>query len=165
MIRKVRTYIYWTYGVKLMRNDSSVTQAAKVHAFWFYAYFGEVTKPLITMKEDHHLAAPPSFTARDTTRLNFWINPPEPGILLSRRRLEPTALYLPRIFLWLPHFLVKILYCPTMQNGRPRKKWCYSPSSALAALLIWTIAITSSPGGITVARDASYTSHPGDVLF
>ena len=29
-----------------MRNDSSVTQAAKVHAFWFYAYCGEVMKPL-----------------------------------------------------------------------------------------------------------------------
>ena len=75
---------------------------------WFYAYFGEVMKPLITMKEDRHLAAPPSFTSRDTARSNFWINPPEPAILLSRRRFEPTALYQPRIFLWLPHFLVEI---------------------------------------------------------
>ena len=33
MIRKVRTYKYWTYGVKLMRHDSSMVQAAKVHAW------------------------------------------------------------------------------------------------------------------------------------
>ena len=137
----------------------------KYMPYWFYAYFGKVMKPLITMKEDCHLAAPPSFTARDTAQSNFWINPIEPTILLSQRQFEPTALYWPRIFLWVPHFLVEILYCPTMQNGCPRKKWCYSPSSALATLLIWSIAITPSPGDITVARDASYTSHPGNVPF
>ena len=85
---------------------------------WLYTYFGEVVKPFITMKEDRHLAAPPSFTARDTVQSSpsFWINPPEPSILLSQRRFEPTALYRPRIFLWLPHFLVDKLYCPTCKT-------------------------------------------------
>ena len=96
---------------------------------WFYAYFGEVMKPLITMKEDRHLAAPPSFTARDTARSNFWINPLKPAILLSRRRFEPTALYRPRIFLWLPHFLVEILYCPTCKMVVLEKKGVIRPAA------------------------------------
>ena len=73
---------------------------------WLYTYFGEVVKPLLTMKGDRCLAAPPSFTVKDTARSSFWINPPEAAILLSRGRFEPTVLYRPRIFLWLPHFLV-----------------------------------------------------------
>ncbi|KAI8136802.1 hypothetical protein BJV82DRAFT_638022, partial [Fennellomyces sp. T-0311] len=34
----------------------------------------------------------------------FWVEPPEPFFVL-REKLEPTLLYYPRVFLWLPHLL------------------------------------------------------------
>lgn len=97
---------------------------------WLYTYFGEVIKPLITAKEDRRLSMPPTFAARDTVAQSspsFWIHPPEPAILLSRRQFGPTALYRPRIFLWLPHFLVEKLYCPKCKTNVLEKNGALPP--------------------------------------
>ena len=42
----------------------------------------------------------------------LWLHTPEPAIILPKRKFNPKELYRPRIFLWLPHFLVKELRCP-----------------------------------------------------
>ena len=145
---------------EIMRNDSSVNQAAKVHAWLVLRLIWRGHETLITMILPRLRLLLPEIlrgrtfgstprTCHSSFTAPIWIDCP-----------LPTS----HIFMASP-FPCRNFVLSDMQNGRPRKKWCYSPSSALTALLIWMIAITSSPGGITVARDASYTSHPGDVLF
>jgi hypothetical protein len=95
---------------------------------WLYTYFGEVVKPLITMKEKRQLSMPASFTDNGTlSPPSFWIYPPEPAILLSRRRFDPTLFYRPRIFLWLPHFLVDDLHCPACKTAILEKNGALRP--------------------------------------
>ena len=95
---------------------------------WLYTYFGEVVKPLITMKEKRQLSMPPSFADNGIlSPPSFWIYPPEPAILLSRRRFDPTLFYRPRIFLWLPHFLVEDLHCPTCKTAILEKNGALRP--------------------------------------
>lgn len=42
---------------------------------------------------------------------SFWLLPPDPTFALSHRAFRPTRIFLPRLFLWLPHFLVEKLCC------------------------------------------------------
>jgi hypothetical protein len=133
---------------------------------WLYTYFGEVVKPLITMKEDRRLAAPPSYTARDTVRSSprvqaFGSIPPSlpfffHGAVLNRLPFTDHAYsYGFRISL-----LINYIVHHARRSSSKKMVFC-----ALVGLLIWTIAITSLPGGTTVARDASHTSQAGDMIF
>ncbi len=92
---------------------------------WLYKYFGEAIAPLIFRKEGKFLAKPRVYS--DPVHPTFWILPPEPAILLSRRRFDPTLFYRPRIFLWLPHFLVDVLHCPNCKTGTLEKNGALSP--------------------------------------
>lgn len=43
----------------------------------------------------------------------FWVEPPSPYFALRQNPLDPTMLYRPRVFLWMPHLLVENrLRCP-----------------------------------------------------
>ncbi|KAK6981230.1 hypothetical protein R3P38DRAFT_2808326 [Favolaschia claudopus] len=44
---------------------------------------------------------------------SLWIHPIDPIFLLARAVFRPTVLYRPRVFLWLPHFFVAKLCCPS----------------------------------------------------
>jgi hypothetical protein len=96
---------------------------------WLYKFFGNIVKPIISSKDGRELVKPPSFSNNGPcSPPSFWINPPEPAVLLWRRHFEPTLFYQPRIFLWLPHFFVEKLHCPKCaavlkKNGalRPRR--------------------------------------------
>jgi hypothetical protein len=81
---------------------------------WLYEYFATTITPLINRKDGRHLMKPLLFSdGRPYTPPTFWINPPEPTISLSLHQFDPTLLWRPRIFIWLPHFFVKELLCPT----------------------------------------------------
>jgi len=96
---------------------------------WLYAYFRDTIEPMIKKKDGRNLVQPPAFTdAKSHAPSSFWIYPPEPTLVLRRQKFDPTILYLPRVFLWLPHFFVKTLNCPKCRkplekNGalRPRR--------------------------------------------
>jgi hypothetical protein len=85
---------------------------------WLYKYFHDTVEPLIKQKDGRSLAKPPSFTDnRSHVPSSFWIYPPEPAIILSHHIFDPPVLYQPRIFLWLPHFFVDTLHCPSCGKG------------------------------------------------
>ena len=92
---------------------------------WLYQYFGKTIAPIIFRKEGKFLAKPRIYS--DSTSPTFWIHPPEPAILLSRRRFEPALYYRPRIFVWLPHFLVDVLHCPCCKTGVLEKNGALPP--------------------------------------
>jgi hypothetical protein len=92
---------------------------------WLYKYFGEAIAPVIFRREGKFLAKPRIYS--DSTNPTFWILPPEPAILLSRRRFEPALFYRPRIFIWLPHFLVDKLHCPHCKTGVLEKNGVLPP--------------------------------------
>ena len=83
---------------------------------WLYKYFRDTIGPVIKQKDGRSLAAPPSFTDRLHASSSFWIHPPEPAIILSHHRFDPPVLYRPRVFLWLPHFFVSTLLCPSCRK-------------------------------------------------
>jgi hypothetical protein len=98
---------------------------------WLYAYFRDVIEPMIKTKDVRDarvLAPPPSFVdSKPHAPPSFWVHPPNPAIILSQHKFDPSILYRPRVFLWLPHFFVKTLNCPKCgkqleKNGalRPR---------------------------------------------
>jgi hypothetical protein len=99
---------------------------------WLYEYFRDTIEPMIKKKDSRDgrvLAQPPSFVdAKSHAPFSFWVHPPEPAIFLSRHKFEPSVMYQPRVYLWLPHFFVKTLHCPKCgkaleKNGalRPRR--------------------------------------------
>jgi hypothetical protein len=91
---------------------------------WLYAYFRDTIEPMIKKKSTQDarvLAQPPSFVdSRPHAPPSFWIHPPEPAIILSQHKFNPSILFCPQIFLWLPHFFVKTLNCP--KCGRQLEK-------------------------------------------
>ena len=48
---------------------------------------------------------------KSTSSASFWLLPPEPAILLASQHFELSLYHCPRVYFWLPHFLVK-LRCP-----------------------------------------------------
>lgn len=59
----------------------------------------------------------------------FWIEPPLPFFALQQK-LDPAALYLPRVFLWLPHLLIEgdSIECPSCADGKLTvKQWNTNP--------------------------------------
>lgn len=47
--------------------------------------------------------------------------------MLCHRRFEPTLYYRPRVFLWMPHFFVNILHCPSCRSGILEKNGALTP--------------------------------------
>ncbi|KAG6825372.1 hypothetical protein H0H92_003927, partial [Tricholoma furcatifolium] len=97
---------------------------------WLYQYFGRTIAPLIFTKEGRELAKPPPMSesyARTYSPASFWVTQPEPAILLARHCYNPSVLYQPRIFLWLPHFYVQKLYCPRCSTGILEKNGALAP--------------------------------------
>lgn len=82
-------------------------------ANWLYTYFGEVIHPMINKKSGSNFVKPAAYSDGGVqSPPSFWIHPPEPTFSLACHRLNPTAMYLPRVFFWFPHFLVAALGCP-----------------------------------------------------
>lgn len=60
----------------------------------------------------------------------FWVHQKNPYFMLEAQKRDPNCLYIPRVFLWLPHHLVKDLKCPTCEakisvkgfNKKPRAR-------------------------------------------
>ena len=92
---------------------------------WLYKYFGEAIAPLIFRREGKYLVKPQTYS--DSAHPTFWILPPEPAILLSRQCFQPALFYQPRIFIWLPHFLVDVLHCPQCKTGVLEKNGALPP--------------------------------------
>jgi hypothetical protein len=96
---------------------------------WLYKFIGETIAPILFQRDGRSLAKPPIYS--DThgafSPATFWIHPSEPAILLSRHRFDPTLYYRPRIFLWLPHFLVETLHCPKCKTGVLEKNGALCP--------------------------------------
>src|ERR1700683_3861340 len=89
---------------------------------WLYKYFSDVIQPLILTKDGSKLAQPATFTeVKEYTSASFWIHPPEPAFSLSHHHFDPHLLYRPRVFLWLPHFLVETLRCPSCKETLQKK--------------------------------------------
>ncbi|PPQ71065.1 hypothetical protein CVT26_011467, partial [Gymnopilus dilepis] len=81
---------------------------------WLYKYFSDVVAPLIFTKDGRTLQQPSSFTDNKVySPPSFWLGTVEPVFSLSRHNFRPEALYRPRVFLWLPHFFVSDLRCPS----------------------------------------------------
>lgn len=98
---------------------------------WLYRYFGETIKPIITAKDtgdSRRLARPLSFTeCKPHAPATMWIHPPDAVFHLSRPQLDPTILYRPQVFLWLPHFFVTQLHCPNCRTGVLQKNGALCP--------------------------------------
>ncbi|KAJ7667374.1 hypothetical protein B0H17DRAFT_1142779 [Mycena rosella] len=77
---------------------------------WLYRYFHKFIRPMITQKDNRGFLLKPSvFTS---VLPSFWVHPPEPTFALSEYKFDPSLIYRPRVFLWLPHFFVEQLSCP-----------------------------------------------------
>jgi hypothetical protein len=92
---------------------------------WLYRHFHEVIRPMITQKEKGALVRPITFTGSSPS---FWVYLPEPILSLAEYKFDPSVIYRPRIFLWLPHFFVVQLNWPNCgekleKNGplKPRR--------------------------------------------
>lgn len=84
---------------------------------WQFRYFNDVVRPMLNQKEKRELSPPPFFSGNNRfSPASFWLNPPEPALLLSRRRFDPTLFYQLPIFFWLPHFQTSKLFCPKCKN-------------------------------------------------
>ena len=83
---------------------------------WLYRFFCDVVSPLLFTKDGKHLSPPQIFGKNGSKPATFWIQPPEPVVSLTSHQFDPTILYRPRVFLWLPHFLVKDLMCPNCKK-------------------------------------------------
>jgi hypothetical protein len=85
---------------------------------WLYQYFGDVIQPLILMKDGSKLAQPATFIeVKPYAPASFWIHPPEVTFDLSHHHFDPHLFYRPRVFLWLPHFLIETLQCPSCRGA------------------------------------------------
>ncbi|KAJ6558917.1 hypothetical protein B0H10DRAFT_1967203 [Mycena sp. CBHHK59/15] len=112
-----------------MENGKAWFTQPKGMSMWLYHFFGDIVQPLLFQKRSGKLLRPPSFGNKNADTLgSFWIHPPEPVLTLEGYRFQPTLLYQPCIFLWLPHFFVAQLNCPKCwgaleKNGalRPRR--------------------------------------------
>ena len=87
---------------------------------WLYKYFGDVIQPLISKKLGRSLDKPTIFSetrGHGCVSSSFWVYPSEATILLHNHHFDPTILYHPQVFLWLPHFFIKKLHCPSCKHS------------------------------------------------
>lgn len=65
---------------------------------------------------------------REYSNGTFWINPPAPFFILKKSNLDPSRLYYPRVFLWLPHHLIQgKLRCPACNHSLENKGFNKNP--------------------------------------
>ncbi|KAK4699673.1 hypothetical protein P7C70_g6585, partial [Phenoliferia sp. Uapishka_3] len=94
----------------------------KSMATWCYDYLITVIHPLVTKRvgttrafkcPDQLLRSPKNGPP------SFWVSPPDPTFALLKIKSDfaPTTLWQPRVYLWLPHFLVDCLACPRCGNA------------------------------------------------
>ena len=97
---------------------------------WLYTYFGEVVKPLITIKEKRHLSMPILFNDNGTfSPPSFWIYPPEASHSSFTASLRSNPFLPSANFSLAAAFLSWRSTLPSMQDSCSRKKWC-SPTTA-----------------------------------
>ncbi|KZT32687.1 hypothetical protein SISSUDRAFT_1133021 [Sistotremastrum suecicum HHB10207 ss-3] len=81
---------------------------------WLYLYFRDTIRPMIQKRADGKagtgLLRPPGYA---NAPYSFWVIPTDPAHYLYKGKLAPDILWRPRVFLWLPHFLVNKLHCPS----------------------------------------------------
>lgn len=97
---------------------------------WLYKYFGDVIQPLISKKSGRSLVKPAIFSdtrGHACVSSSFWVYPSEATILLHNHRFDPTIFYRPRVFLWLPHFFVEKLHCPSCRRSVLEKNGALVP--------------------------------------
>ena len=97
---------------------------------WLYKYFGDVIQPLISKKSGRSLQKPAIFSdirGHACISSSFWVYPSEATILLHNHHFDPTILYCPRVFLWLPHFFVEKLHCPSCKHSVLEKNGALVP--------------------------------------
>lgn len=92
--------------------------------YWLFQFFVEKVGPLIFTRKGKHLSRPESFSNRPGVSGSLWLHPPAPIISLSSYTFSPELLYRPRIFLWLPHFFVETLRCPTCHRALEKNGAC-----------------------------------------
>jgi hypothetical protein len=82
----------------------------------YHKYFGDVIQPLISKKSGRSLEKSTIFSetwGHACILSSFWVYLSEATILLHNHHFYPTILYHPQVFLWLPHFFVEKLHCPS----------------------------------------------------
>ncbi|KAJ7148561.1 hypothetical protein C8R43DRAFT_521445 [Mycena crocata] len=90
---------------------------------WLYRYFHRVIRPMITQRDRGALLPPAGFTADVPS---FWVYPPDPIFALWKYKFDPYLMFRVRIFLWLPHFFVDQLKCPSC-GAKLEKNGALSP--------------------------------------
>lgn len=86
---------------------------------WLYLFFGTKIAPLIFKRDGRNLTKPQNLCESQSpcSPASFWIVPPEPAILLASQRFDPALFHQPQVFLWLPHFFVDHLHCPSCSTA------------------------------------------------
>ncbi|KAF6761066.1 hypothetical protein DFP72DRAFT_1089696 [Ephemerocybe angulata] len=82
---------------------------------WLIDYFVDVIGPafITAPREGRSVKTPPCFKESNAiVPPTLWVNAPDPVFALSQHRFDPSMLFRPRVFLWLPHFFVKAIICP-----------------------------------------------------
>jgi hypothetical protein len=94
---------------------------------WLYHFFRDTVQPLLFEKSGSKLLRPSIFRTGNTSMpATLWIRPPQPLLSLEGYNFDPTKLYQPRVFLWLPHFFVQQLKCPNCK-GKLEKNGALTP--------------------------------------
>jgi len=98
----------------------------KTMSAWLYVYFAHKVQPLVMNKDRGRDLIPLKLYS---SRTSFWLYPSEPCFALRYNHFDPVIHYRPRIFLWLPHFLVDEhrLHCPTCKEGILEKNGALAP--------------------------------------
>ncbi|KAK4700875.1 hypothetical protein P7C70_g5366, partial [Phenoliferia sp. Uapishka_3] len=81
---------------------------------FLYSYFIDVVHGLVTQREASSRAfkRPELFKKTKSKHASLWLVPPDPTFALASHSFIRKNSLLPRVFLWLPRFLVNFLACP-----------------------------------------------------
>lgn len=91
---------------------------------WLYAYFINELGPQLQEKSGRNVAKPLEYEMN-----TFWVKQPDPIFSLCSgiHQISLKNLFMPQIFLWLPHFLVENIACSNCNNNKLEKKWTCCP--------------------------------------
>jgi hypothetical protein len=85
---------------------------------WLYDFFIKELGPRMQEKEGRELKQPLEYAKNSS----FWVEPKDPIFALAHHKFNVPGLFMPRIFLWLPHFFVKKLLCPSCDSEKALEK-------------------------------------------
>jgi hypothetical protein len=76
---------------------------------WLYTFFTQSLGKRLQERDGRSLKMPTEYTVG-----SFWVQQQDPTFSLAFKGITTSiqSLFMPRIFLWLPHFLVKTVACP-----------------------------------------------------